>query len=77
MMMLNPPTLVEHNIDSIVNGTSLRCSPPISSNRWFDKKWNRFSKRKFGRQVANQMASKNHALNAYDFYVTSCDYTCL
>jgi hypothetical protein len=75
--MLNPPTLVEHNIDSIVNGTSLRCSPPRSSNRWFDKKWSRFSKRRFGCQVANQMASKNHALNTYGLYVTSCDYTCL
>ncbi len=26
MMMLNPPTFVEHNNDFFVNGTNLRCS---------------------------------------------------
>jgi len=28
MMMVNPPTRVEHNNDFIVNGISLKCSPP-------------------------------------------------
>jgi len=38
VVMLNPPTLVEHNNDYVVNGIILRCSPPKSSNRHFDKK---------------------------------------
>jgi hypothetical protein len=38
--MLNPLALVEHNNDSIVNGTILRCSLLRSSNQHFDKKNN-------------------------------------
>jgi hypothetical protein len=38
MMMLNPPTLIDHNNDCAMNGTSLRCSPPKSSNLHFDEK---------------------------------------
>jgi hypothetical protein len=37
MMMLNPPTHVELNSDSVVNATNLRCSPPRSSNQCFNK----------------------------------------
>jgi hypothetical protein len=37
-MMLNPPTLIEHNNDFAMNGTILKCSPPRSSNWHFDKK---------------------------------------
>jgi hypothetical protein len=36
--MFNPPTFVEHNNEYVVNGTILRCSPPKSSNRCFNKK---------------------------------------
>ncbi len=36
--MLNPPILIEHNNDFIVNGISLKCSPPRSSYQSFDKK---------------------------------------
>jgi hypothetical protein len=39
VVMLNPPTLVEHNNDYVVNGTILRCSPPKSSNWHIDKKY--------------------------------------
>ncbi len=38
MLMLNFPTLIEHDNDFVVNGTILKCSPPRSSNRHFDKK---------------------------------------
>jgi hypothetical protein len=38
MMMLNPPTPIEHNNDYVMNGIILRCSPPKSSNQCFDKK---------------------------------------
>jgi hypothetical protein len=38
MMMLNPPTFIEHNNDSAMNGTSLKCLPPKSSNQHFNKK---------------------------------------
>jgi len=37
MMMVNPPTRVEHNNDFIVNGISLKCSPPKWLDRRFDK----------------------------------------
>jgi hypothetical protein len=32
MMMSNPPIVVEHNNDYVVNGNNLKFSPPISSN---------------------------------------------
>jgi hypothetical protein len=73
MMMLNPPTFIEHNNDFVVNGTGLRCSPPRSSNRRFNKKWNRFSKRRHVHLVVGQMAGRNHVFHAYDLYVTICD----
>ncbi len=38
LMMLNPPTLVEHNNEFDMNGTNLRCSPPRSSNQLFNIK---------------------------------------
>jgi hypothetical protein len=37
-MMLTLPTFIEHNNDYVMNGTSLRCSPPKSSNQHFNKK---------------------------------------
>jgi hypothetical protein len=72
--MLNPPTFIEHNNDSAMNGTSLKRLPPKSSNQHFNKKkWNRFSRRKLGLRVASQMVNRNHVLHAYDLYVNSCD----
>jgi hypothetical protein len=38
MMMLNPPIFVEDNDDYVVNETNLKCSPPRSSYRRFNKK---------------------------------------
>jgi hypothetical protein len=74
MMMLNLPILVEHNNDSIVNGTILRCSPPISSNWRFNKKYIIDCPIKdLGIKVVCQMAGKNNVFHAYDLYVTSCD----
>jgi hypothetical protein len=73
MMKLNPPTLVEHNNDSAMNGIILKYSPPKSSNQHFDiKKYNRLYKRRLRHQVVSQMVSRNHVLYAIDIYVTSC-----
>jgi hypothetical protein len=66
MMMLNSPTFVEHNNDSNVNGTNLRCSPPKSSNQCFEKQNPKFSKKRPGHYVIN------HVLHAVDLYVTLC-----
>jgi hypothetical protein len=72
VVMLNPPTLIEHNNDFVVNGTILK-SPPRSSNRHFNKKkYNKFSRKRHRHQVVGQMANRNHVFYAIDMYVTSC-----
>jgi hypothetical protein len=71
--MLNPPTFVEHNNDYTMNGTILKCSPPKSSNRHFNKNiYSIFYKRRFRHQKAGQMANRNHVFHAIDLYVISC-----
>ncbi len=70
-MMLNPPTLIEHNNDFVVNGTILSCSPPGSSNRFFDKKYSKLSRKRPRHEVVGKMASRIHVLHAVNRHFSS------
>ncbi len=69
--MLNPPTLIEHNNDFVVNGTILSCSPRGSSNRCFDKKYSRLSKKRPRHEIVGKMANRIHVLHAVNRHLSS------
>ncbi len=53
--MLNPPTFIEHNNDSTMKRTSLKCSPLRSSDQFFEKNCNKFCGKRPMHYTSNQM----------------------